>query len=68
MEELKKRAAEKTRREEEEKKAALEARDQAIKKANSVRSSQTERQVPKEEVVDLQLQWDVNLRICDYED
>ena len=68
MEELKKRAAEKTRREEEEKKAALEARDQAIKKANSVRSSQAERQVPKEEVVDLQLQWDVNLRICDYEE
>ena len=68
MEELKKRAAEKTRREEEEKKAALEARDQAIKKANSVRSSKTERQFRKEEVVDLQLQWDVNLRICDYED
>ena len=63
MEELKKRAAEKTRRDEEE--AALEARDQAIKKASSMRSSQTERQTPKEETVDLQLQWEVDLRRYD---
>ena len=65
MEALKKRAAEKTRRDEEEKKAALEARDQAIKKASSMRSSQTERQTPKEETVDLQLQWEVDLRRYD---
>ena len=67
MEELKQRAAEKSRREEEEKKAALEAREQAIKKASSMRNSQPERErpSPKEETVDLQLQWDVDLRTID---